>query len=289
MSSSLTLSDARLHAEQTVKRSGTSFGAGMRILSGDRRAAMYAVYAFCREVDDIADAHDLSGAEKRAGLNEWRDEIERVYNGRATLPTGLALSEHIVRYDLPREEFLMVIEGMEIDAAGPVVAPSMERLLYYTRRAAGAVGMLSMPIFGAPRTKTAETFALALGDALQLTNILRDVEEDAADGRIYMPREMLAAHDCPQSPAEIVDAPGLPLARADLATLAQEKFAAARSSLADLDWKLLRPALLMMGVYETTLQKMVARGWRNGQEKLSLSKAEKLAIAARWFFAPKLK
>ena len=280
--------EARRHAYETVKRSGTSFGAGMRILRSPRREGMYAIYAFCREVDDIAD-EPAPLAQKRADLEEWRREIERVYEGRPSTPTGAALAEHIRRFDLPKEEFLLVIEGMEIDAGGPVIAPAMEKLLAYTRRVAGAVGMLSMPVFGAPRGAASDDFALSLGDALQFTNILRDVEEDAGEGRLYLPRELLEKHSCPFDPAAIAAAPGLPAVRADLSAMARAKFADARKALAALDWRALRPALLMMGVYETYLNRMTARGWANGQSKVKLSKFEKALIAARWFVAPKLK
>ena len=286
--SDVTLDEARRHAAETVRRSRTSFGAGMRILSRERREAMYAIYAFCREVDDIADEGGARDA-KLAGLAEWRREIERVYAGAPQTPTGLALKGVVRDFDLPREEFILVIEGMEMDAAGPIVAPSLDGLLAYTRRAAGAVGMLSMPVFGAPRTKTADDFALSLGDALQLTNILRDVEQDAGEGRLYLPVELLEKHGCPLTPAAIVDAPGLPTVRADLAAMAREKFTATRSALQDLDWRVLRPALLMMGVYERYLDKMTARGWANGQPRVTISKAEKAMIAARWFLAPKIR
>mgnify|MGYP000424577086 CR=1 FL=1 len=284
----ISFEDARRHAYETVRRSKTSFGAGMRILSKRRREAMYAIYAFCREVDDIAD-EEGSKTEKMAGLKAWRKEIERLFNGAPSLPTGVALLEHVREYDLPKEEFILMIEGMEMDAVGPIVAPSMEGLAAYTRRVAGAVGMLSMPVFGAPRSAAAKTFALSLGDALQLTNILRDVEEDAAEGRLYLPAELLQKYECPMTPEDIALAPGLPKVREEIAATARDKFAAARDALKELDWKLLRPALLMMGVYERYLEKMTARGWENGQPRVTISKPEKALIALRWFFAPKLK
>ncbi|MEM8937207.1 MAG: squalene/phytoene synthase family protein, partial [Pseudomonadota bacterium] len=145
-----------------------------------------------------------------------------------------------------------------------------------------------MPVFGAPQSKDAETFALSLGDALQLTNILRDVEEDALDGRLYLPRELLEHHGCAPDPGTISDDSGLPRVREDLAQYALQKFADVRAVLPSLDWRLLRPALLMMGVYERYLELMIARGWENGQPKPTLSKFEKAAIAARWFVAPKI-
>jgi phytoene synthase len=285
--SDMTLDEARRHAAETVKRSKTSFGAGMRILSRERREGMYAIYAFCREVDDIADEGGTR-EDKAAGLAEWRREIERVYAGAPQTPTGIALMDAVRAFDLPRDEFILVIEGMEMDANGPMVAPSLDGFRAYTRRVAGAVGMLSMPVFGAPKSKAADDFALSLGDALQITNILRDIEQDAGEGRLYLPYELLKKHDCPMTPDTISLAPNLPKVRADLARIARDKFARTRDALNDLDWRVLRPALLMMGVYERYLDKMTARGWANWQPRVTISKIEKFSIASRWFFAPKI-
>lgn len=279
--------DARRHAEETVKRSKTSFGPGMRILSKARREGMYAVYAFCREVDDIADEGGTRD-EKLAALGEWRAEIDRLFDGAPQTPTGVALLAPVRTFGLPKKEFILMIEGMEMDAKGPVVAPTLEELAAYTRRVAGAAGQLSMPVFGAPKGKTSDDFAISLGDALQLTNILRDIEQDAGEGRLYLPRELLEQNGCPLTPTEISTATGLPSVRAEIAAMAREKFAAARAALKYLDWRVLRPALLMMGVYERYLDKMTARGWGNGQARVTLSKGEKAAIALRWLFAPKI-
>ncbi|MEE2692123.1 MAG: squalene/phytoene synthase family protein [Pseudomonadota bacterium] len=285
---SLSIEEARAHAEATVKRSGTSFAAGMRILSKPRRDAMHAVYAFCREVDDIADS-DADVAEKRVQLAGWRSEIDRLYQGRPQFPTGVALLEPVRAFGLEKNEFILMIEGMEMDAEGPIVAPTMETLFAYTRRVAGSVGMLSMPIFGAPRSEASERFALALGDAFQLTNILRDVGEDAAIGRLYLPLELLEKYDAPRSPGWIVGAEGVRLVARDVGEIAKKKFAEAREALNGLDWRAVRPALLMMGVYEAYLKKLEKRGWEKVGTPLSLSKPAKLAISARWFFAPRLK
>jgi len=290
-SSSMQVSDeaARQHAFDTVKRSGTSFAAGMRILSKPRRDAMYAVYAFCREVDDIADDDGLSVADRQDGLNEWRKEIDHLFKGYPKTLTGRALLGSIEKYALPKSEFVMVIEGMEMDANGPVIAPSMENLLAYTRRAAGAVGLLSMPIFGAPKNHYADQFALALGDALQLTNILRDVGEDARINRLYLPRELLYKYNVPADPEQVVGAPGLPELAEELADTVKGKFSEAREALIHLDWRVLRPALLMMGVYEGYFQRMEARGWDKTGTSISMSKLEKLIISARYGLMPPLK
>lgn len=312
---SMQAEDARRHAEETVKRSGTSFGAGMAILPKKRREAMHAVYAFCREVDDIADDDGLSREERRRRLADWRDEIDRLYEGAPEFPTGIALLEPVRVYDLPKREFLMMIEGMEMDADGPIAAPPMETLLAYTRRVAGAVGLLSMPVFGAPKGDASDAFALSLGDALQLTNILRDVAEDARIGRLYLPRELLEKHRAPFAAARVAGVLKVTRGRADrpenedlhagepsqgdraskdavaavardLGAIAKQKFADARAALNSLDWRTVRPALLMMGVYEAYLRKLEARGWEKIGEPLSIGKAEKLLIAARFALAP---
>ena len=304
---SIDIAGARRHAEETVRRSGTSFGAGMAILPKRRREAMHAIYAFCREVDDIADDDGLTRDERLRRLGEWRVEIDRLYEGRPEFPTGLALLDPVREFDLPKNEFLMMIEGMEMDADGPVVAPSMDRLRAYTRRVAGAVGQLSMPVFGAPKGAASDAFALSLGDALQLTNILRDVAEDAKIGRLYLPAELLEKYGVPKDPSRLLRPPPsaartpptqagelpakpaegeLPKVALDLGAIAREKFTEARAALRELDWRTVRPALLMMGVYEAYLDKMEKRGWEKTGEPVSLSKPEKLMIAARYWLAP---
>lgn len=278
--------DAIRHARNIVQQSGTSFGSGMKILPKDRRNAMYAVYAYCREIDDIADEGGTKD-EKLAALNDWREEIDNLYAGQPTRKTSLALLQPIKRYDLAKSEFLLLLEGMEMDAKGPIVRPSLDTLMAYCRRVAGAVGMLSMPIFGAPPGEASERFAISLANALQVTNILRDVQEDAVMGRIYLPAELLIAHGITtDNPLDVVAHPALGKVCAELSIVAKENFQSARDSLQKLDWRTVRPALLMMGVYQEYLQRLESRGWDKVMEPLKLSSFEKLAIAVRWAVAP---
>jgi len=280
------LEEAMAHVRDVVRRSGTSFVAGMRILPRARRDAMFAIYAFCREIDDIADEGG-SEAEKMAALAAWRGEIDRLYEGRPTWPTAVALKPALDAFGLEKSEFLLLIEGMEMDATGPIVAPDFDTYFAYIRRVAGAVGMLSMRAFGAPRGEIADRFALSLADALQTTNILRDIAEDADMGRLYLPRELLEKHGIEsRDPAEVARHPALGRVAEELGALARERFATVRACLRDLDWRVLRPALLMMGVYETYLQRIEARGWDKVGPPVKLSKLEKLALAARWAVAP---
>lgn len=267
------------HVRAVVARSGSSFTAGMRILPRDRRQAMYAVYAFCREVDDAADEPNPVAA-KRALLADWRAEIAAVFDGTPTTPTGRALYVPVRRYRLPRAEFLAVIDGMESDVTDPLHAPDLAALRLYCRRVAGAVGLLSLGAFGASGA-AAERFAIALGEALQLTNILRDLDEDGRLGRLYLPREILDSHgiDWRSGAAAVLAHPALDAAARDVAKLARERFAEADAALAVTDRRALRPALLMMGIYEDVLDRLEQRGWRGDLSRVSAGKAGKLKAA----------
>jgi squalene synthase HpnD len=277
---------AHRHVRAVVARSGSSFTMGMRILPPARREAMYAIYAFCREVDDIADEGGTR-EEKLAGLEGWRRRIDDLYEGRSANLTTLALLEPVSRYDLPKAEFLAVIDGMEMDAKGPIVAPDWKTLRLYCRRVAGAVGMLSMPVFGAPQGEASEKFALALGEALQLTNILRDVQEDAAIGRLYLPHEALTEHGVPvDDVAAALAHPNLPLVCRDVAAEARARFAEARALLPAFDWRVLRPALAMRAVYERLLDRLEARDFPVNGGKMNLSRAEKIIVGARAVLLP---
>ncbi|MEM6624030.1 MAG: squalene/phytoene synthase family protein [Pseudomonadota bacterium] len=251
----------------------SSFSLGMKLLTRPRRQAMRAVYAFCRVVDDIADG-DLPAAEKRALLADWRAEIDRLYAGAPASAIGQALARPVAAYDLPKDEFLAMIEGMEMDAGGPIVAPSEAQLARYTRCVAGSVGMLSMRIFGAWQGAASERFALNLADALQLTNILRDIEEDAEIGRLYLPAELLAQHNAAPDPATIALTPGLTSIAAEIGHRARLHFSAAKAEIPAHARLSLAPALAMLGVYDGYLEKMEQAGFaRPGPE---MGRGEKL-------------
>ncbi len=263
-----------------MEHSGTSFSLGMKILPAERRDAMFAVYAFCREVDDIADEPGTV-EEKLSGLAAWRREVDALYRGDPGRPTTRALAGPVERYALPREEFLAIIDGMEMDARESLCAPDMETLRLYCRRVAGAVGMLSIRIFGATEPE-AEYFALKLGEALQLTNILRDLDEDAERGRLYLPAELLAAHGIDARDAEtVLTHPALPKVCAELAAMARQRFDDADRVLARCNRRNLRPALLMMGIYDDTLDRLNARGWQDRSGSLRRGKVGKLWAAVR--------
>lgn len=273
--------EAIAHVKKVVADSGTSFSLGMKILPEQPRNAMYAVYAFCREIDDIADEPGEE-AGKRHGLQQWREEIEALYQGHPTRLTTRALLPAVEAYDLPKQEFIELIEGMLMDVDldfGRAERLDHAGLHLYCRRVAGAVGMLSIRIFGEP---DATQFALAMGDALQLTNILRDIGEDAEEGRLYLPMEMIRKEGIEaDDPMEIVrDARFRPVCEA-IAEEAAARFRDTDELLKQYDRQKLKPALVMGQVYRGYLERLMARGFRNPVEPVRMSKFAKAGRALR--------
>jgi hydroxysqualene synthase len=257
-------------ARAAVQRSRSSFTLGMRMLAPERRRAIHAVYAFCRVVDDIADGA-MPIPEKLAALSEWRREIGAL--GRAPrTPIGRELAIAVERFALPPAEFHGLIDGMEADCASRVRIADDAGLDLYCRRVAGTVGALSIRIFGAPE---AEDFALSLGRTLQLVNILRDVDEDAALDRVYLPLDRLGA-DAPAP--ELLARPAFAAACRSIAAEAERGFAQADRSLQTLDRRKLKPAILMMEGYRPLLRRMVERGFERRGPRPRLTRRDKLVL-----------
>ena len=265
---------------QRVESAGTSFYWAMRLLSKDRRNGMYAVYAFCREVDDIAD--DSSTPEhKKAALAAWHSEIDALYAGRPRRLVACALRDPVTRYRLRREDFHTVIDGMEMDAAQDIRAPDLATLDLYCARVASAVGHLSVHVFG-DSSAAAHAVAESLGRALQLTNILRDLDEDAQRGRLYLPREMLDRHGIRDTePTLVLRHPALPAVCRDLAAVAERHFAEAHRAMTGCSRRAMRPAAVMGAFYRALLGALLRSGWRDPARRVGLSKAQKLGLVLR--------
>ena len=263
-----------------VEAAGTSFYWAMRLLPRERRNGMYAVYAWCREVDDIADG-ERPVAHKLAALAAWRDEIEALYAGRPSHLVARALHEPMLRYRLRREDFLSVIDGMEMDAREDIRAPDLATLDLYCARVASAVGHLSVHIFG-DASEAAHRVADSLGRALQLTNILRDLDEDARRRRLYLPREILERHGVHNAdPIAALRHPALPAACRELAAIAETHFRDSARAMAQCHRRAMRPAAVMGAVYQATLQQLLRGEWRHPAARLSLPKPLKLWLVLR--------
>lgn len=273
--------DAPRAAAVKKKASGSSFYLAMRLMPEAERDAMFAIYAFCRKVDDIADDGVGTREERRRKIDAWRDDIAALYRSE---PAGQAqfLSAIVARYGLRQEDFLAVLDGMAMDVAEDIVAPSLATLDLYCDRVASAVGRLSIKVFG---MEEGPGFELAhhLGRALQLTNILRDIDEDAAIGRLYLPREYLEEMKCCASldPRAVVMRPEIDRVCRKVAALAHTHYDAADMVLAQKPKGRLATPALMGAVYSEILAESEKAGFAAPRRRVSLSKWRLLTLVAR--------
>lgn len=261
---------------------GSSFYLAMRILGRQKRAAMFEIYSFCREVDDIAD-EDRPRPRRLELLSAWRKDIESLYSG--TAPPGLEnLAQAISRFGLRKEDFLAVIDGVEMDARADIRAPSLSELDLYCDRVACAVGRLSVCVFGMDESD-GKALAHHLGSALQLTNILRDIDEDADIGRLYLPREALALAGIEgNDPKTVATDPRLGTACAYLVERARGHFTKADEIMSRSSRSVVRAPKIMGAVYREMLEGMVSRGWALPRTRVRLNKSYLLWVALRHAF-----
>lgn len=263
------------------RASGSSFYAAMRILPRGQREGMFEIYSFCRLVDDIAD--DGGPREPRlAQLDQWRSDITALCNGKIPSPHVKGLGGVIARFNLQRQDFFAVIDGMEMDIRENIEAPDWAKLDLYCDRVASAVGRLSVRVFGTPE---AEGIALAhhLGRALQLTNILRDLDEDAAIGRLYLPHESLVEADITTTdPTAAVAHPNLAAACAPVIARARQHFAEAAAVMKRCPRASVKSPRLMYEAYQIIFGALLARGFAPPREKISLPKHQLLLALLRY-------
>ena len=260
--------------------SGSSFYPAMKLMPKVERLAMFAIYGFCRQVDDIGDDGQGTRPDRAAALDQWRADLDALY---AVRPAGQAafLGEAVRRYGLDKADFLTVIDGMAMDVAEDIVAPSLATFDLYCDRVASAVGRLSVKVFGMEPAPGIE-LAYHLGRALQITNILRDLDEDAAIGRLYLPRELLEGTGITvTTPAGVIDHPRIDKACQKLAVMAREHYAAADAVLAKKPKGRLMTPRLMAAVYGAILNKTAAAGWSPPRKRASVGKASLLLIVLK--------
>ena len=270
------------YCQDKAAKSGSSFYYSFMFLPAERRQAITALYAFCREVDDVVDeCHDLSLAQTK--LEWWRQEVGRVYNGTPTHPVGHALKDVIKGFRLPQEQLLEIIDGMAMDLSQTRYL-DFKGLQLYCYRVASVVGLLSVEIFGYENRQTLK-YAHDLGVALQLTNIIRDVGEDARRGRIYLPIEDLQRFGVPAK--DILEARYSDAFRELMAFQAERAEHFYEQALAQLpagDRKAQRPGLVMAAIYRTLLREIAADGFQVLDRRISLTPVRKVWIAgSTWF------
>ena len=265
------------YCQQKAAASGSSFYYSFVFLPPERRRAITALYAFCREVDDVVDeTHEPQVAATK--LAWWRQEVANLYAGNPQHPVSRALAPHVQAFSLEKDNLLLIIDGMEMDLTQSRYLdwPGLER---YCHRVAGVVGLLSAAIFGYRDARTLE-YARNLGIAFQLTNIIRDVGEDARKNRIYLPMEDLKRFEVPA--ADLLNAresAGFASLMKFEAERARAFYQAAFDALPAEDRKAQRPGLIMAAIYRTLLEEIERGGFHVLREKTSLTPMRKLWIA----------
>jgi presqualene diphosphate synthase len=262
------------------RASGSSFYTAMRILPAAQREAMFAIYGFCRQVDDIADSRGPR-EERLARLAAWRADIKALFAGRPNAQTR-DLVQPVRDFGLAQADFLSIIDGMEMDTLADICAPAWSDLDIYCDRVASAVGRLSVKIFGL-EARRGRQLAHHLGRALQLTNILRDLDEDAGAGRLYLPREALARAKIETSdPATALASPDLDAACAQLIRAARGHFDKANEIMSECRRRAVRAPRIMAEVYRAMLERMVARGFAPPRRPIRLGRLWLAWIVTRY-------
>jgi len=267
------------YCQDKAKTSGSSFYNSFRFLPRDKRRAITALYAFCREVDDVVD--ECSDADvARTTLNWWRNEVAAIYDGKPQHPVAQALVTIVKQFNLAQEHFLEIIDGMEMDLDQTRYA-DFKSLQLYCYRVASVVGLLSVEIFGYTDRQTLK-YAHDLGIALQLTNIIRDVGEDARRDRIYLPMDELQQFGV--SAADILNARetgNFQKLMAFQIERARHYYQLALAHLPAADRKAQRTGLIMAAIYNATLDEVVASGCHVLNERVSLTPTFKLWLALK--------
>jgi 15-cis-phytoene synthase len=269
-----------------TRQSSSNFYYAFKLLPNERRRALYATYAFCRFVDDIAD--DVQVREPAVLLEHWREELERVYNGNPTRAISRALASSVRRFSIPRRYFDEIIDGVEMDLTRKRYRTFAE-LRLYCYRVASAVGLICIEIFGY-RNPQARIYAENLGLAFQLTNIIRDVREDAGRGRIYLPLEDLERFEVKQD--EVLA--GLHSTRFERlmefeARRAHDFYREAERTLPPEDRTSLLTAEAMRLIYQALLRRIMKSRYRVMDGKLSLSAPHKILLVGRAWASGRLR
>jgi presqualene diphosphate synthase len=278
----MTVDTAMANPSDGAAAAGSSFYAAMRILPREQREAMFQIYSFCRQVDDIADS-DGPRPERLAAIQQWRDDIDALYQGHPP-PRLQDYVASVRRFNLKREDFLAIIDGMEMDIPQDIRAPDLATLDLYCDRVASAVGRLSVRVFGLAEDDGI-LLAYHLGRALQLTNILRDIDEDAGIGRLYLPLEgLLHAGITSNDPLKVIADPALPKVCAPLVERARAHFAKADEVMRRNSRRAVRAPRIMSKYYRAILELLVARGFALPRSAVRVDKMTRIAIILRYAF-----
>lgn len=283
----MTTADAQAYCMAYTKQSGSNFYYSFLFLSRAKRQAMYTVYAFCKAVDSAVD-EPPPGSNPKNELRRWRQELDAVYGGTPTLPITVSLAHHVKTLSIPKVYFEELIRGVEMDLSNSRYA-TFDELSLYCYRVASVVGLICLHIFGTTSAR-AQDYAVSLGMAFQLTNILRDINADASDNRVYLPLDDLQSHNYSEKALlqKNYSHEFKTLMQQEAARARQyyEKARAALASMPSSERRTLIVAEIMRGIYSRILDKIEQSGYQVFGPRISLSTSHRLAIAIRiWFRA----
>jgi phytoene synthase len=281
----MTAADAQAYCTAYTKQSGSNFYYSFLFLSKAKRQAMYTIYAFCKAVDSAVD-EPPAGSNPKDELRRWRRELDAVYGGTPTLPITVSLAHHVKALSIPKAYFEELVKGVEMDLSNNRYA-TFDELSLYCYRVASVVGLICLHIFGTTSPR-AQDYAVSLGMAFQLTNILRDVGTDAIENRVYLPLDDL--RNCNYSEKALLQktySPEFKTLMQQEAARARQYYEKARAALAALppsERRALIVAEIMRGIYSRILDKIERSGYQVFGPRISLSTTHRLAIALSiWF------
>jgi phytoene synthase len=246
---------------------------------------MYTIYAFFRHIDDIVDG-DLPDKQKIVLLKAWREELDNIYDKKVpTTNIGRKIYKNCMRFKLPKSEFVKMLDSISMDLPTPIQAPDMENFNLYCRGVAGVPGNLTLRIFGCDDENLIERLSTSLGRALQITNILRDVKEDAQAQRIYIPQEMLEhAGILSRDPFTVLVDKNLAIAREQLSQIAEADYKYSFELIKKMPKKTVRQIRMIACIYRRYFDLMKNRGWEIISPKPKIGKLNKLYLIIRAFF-----
>ena len=265
--------------KKIVKKSGSSFFWGMHMLSGKERKAIYTLYAFCRHIDDIVDG-DGALSHKMELINAWRKEIDNIYDKKVPDSCiGRDIYKNCMRFNIPKSDLTSLVSSISMDIPNPIQAPKLDEFYKYCQGVACAPGSMTLRILGCKDEEFIKDLSTSLGIAMQATNILRDIREDALVDRLYIPQEFLQKAGLETNdPKEVVVDKKLSVAREELAKLAIQNFDKSFELINRLDKKASRSVKSMAYIYKRYFDIMQNRGWEVISPKPSVSKFTKMYL-----------
>ena len=267
------------------KKDGHTVFWGMQFLPKAKRQALYTLFAFVRHLEDVMES-PIDVAEKKEILTMWRQELDNIFDKKVpATDIGRCIYKNCMRFKLPKSEFINLLDSIAANVDSPLQAPSLKQLTGYCRGVSGMVGSLALRVFGCRDEKVIKELSTSLGTALQITNILRDVKEDAQNNRLYIPIELLEKSNITATdPKIVVTDKNLFYAREQLAKIAADNYDKAYKILGSLDRTTARPLHLMADLYKRCFDIMEQRGWEIISPKPHINKLCKLQILLKNLF-----